>query len=66
MHDDLVNRVFTAEETNRLWLTDITEFALDLSTYLQGRVARIADPQDSARFVDGGVDGLRRLATHAL
>ncbi|MEO8850318.1 MAG: IS3 family transposase [Allobranchiibius sp.] len=27
VHDDLVKRVFTAEETNRLWLTDITEHA---------------------------------------
>ena len=25
VHDDLVGRVFTAEEPNRLWLTDITE-----------------------------------------
>ncbi|WP_442971902.1 IS3 family transposase [Rhodococcus sp. p52] len=29
VHDDLVGRVFTADEPNRLWLTDITEYRTD-------------------------------------
>lgn len=29
VHDDLVGRVFTAEDRNRLWLTDITEHRTD-------------------------------------
>ena len=29
MHDDLVQRNFTAERPNQLWLTDITEHGTD-------------------------------------
>gem|GEM_PF-2148983 len=59
-HDDLVRRVFTAEEPNQLWLTDITEhptveLTRDLGHLILGWNPEEGGPDGSSRKVPGGV-----------
>lgn len=63
-HDDLVRRVFTADEPNRLWLTDITEHRTD-----EGKLYLCAIKDAwSNRIVGYSIDSrmTARLAVNAL